>query len=303
MKGGSTQLPLPFEKWLFLLCSRMDYQLEQAATRTLVKLIDIDTEEALIPLYIQPDRAVFLAENAGIVLKVYLHGKTLAQEYATAQKAQAMGVPIPKILLLETTYPGVLAMKYVVGEPLSSADRAATREAGSYLERFHALKACPPFSGGQDRWDEFIVWWATREIGTIETLHLFSVNELIRMKSVFMENKSAFTDRPLALLHGDLQPDHILIEPHTQKVVAFLDFADAQPGDPLLDIAILSLWDHGLAEGILEGYTSIENTEQTQQLFSLYRFLRHIAEVPWLLERGFTEKAEQDIEAIKGICR
>lgn len=284
-----------------LLGSCMNYRLEQAATRVLVNLIG--TEEALIPLYLQPDRAVFLAENAGIVLKVYLRGETLAQEYATAQKAQTMSVPTPKILFLETTYPGVLAMKYVIGKPLSSADKAAAREAGSYLERFHALKACPPFSGGQDRWDEFIVWWATREIGTIEALHLFSANELARMRSAFMEAKSMLADRPLALLHGDLQSAHILIEPHTQKVVAFLDFADAQPGDPLLDIAILSLWDHGLAERILEGYASIENTGQTQQLLSLYRFLRHIAEVPWLLERGFTVKAEQDIEAIKSICR
>lgn len=50
------------------------------------------------------------------------------------------------------------------------------------------------------------------------------------------------------LLHGDLHTDHILIESQTEKVLAFLDFADAQPGDPLWDIAVVTLWDNGLTD-------------------------------------------------------
>ena len=105
--------------------------------------------------------------------------------------------------------------------------------------------------------------------------------------------------RPIAFLHGDLQAEHILVDPQTQRVIAFLDFADAQPGDPLLDIAVLSLWDHDLANRVLEGYIGIENNEQTKQLLFQYRLLRHIAEIPWLLNRGFNERAEKDIQAIK----
>ena len=60
----------------------MMHNLEQAAKRTLAKIIGAD--EVLKPLYLQPDQAVFLAENAGIILKVYVEGNTLQQEYTMA---------------------------------------------------------------------------------------------------------------------------------------------------------------------------------------------------------------------------
>ena len=105
------------------------------------------------------------------------------------------------------------------------------------------------------------------------------------------------------LLHGDLQTAHILIDPQTEHVLAFLDFADAQPGDPLLDIAVLTLWDHGLTDFLLEGYGGIAGNEETQQLISLYRLLRHLAEIPWLLERGFKALAERNIMALRASSR
>jgi hypothetical protein len=41
------------------------------------------------------------------------------------------------------------------------------------------------------------------------------------------------------------------------------------------------------------------NTEETKQLLSLYRLLRHLAEIPWLLERGFKVLAERNMAALK----
>lgn len=273
--------------------------LEQAAKRTLAKIIH--SEEMLTPLYLQPDRGIFLAVNSGIILKVYVEGKTLEKEYAMAQKAQARGVPIPEMLMFDASQPAVLAMKQVTGRPLSSHDKAAGREAGSHIERFHGIETAPPFSGGQMKWDEFILWWATLEIGRVEALGVFTHGEIARLKLTFKKRKLALADRPIVLLHGDLQAEHILVDPEAQKVVAFLDFADAQPGDPLLDIAIVSLWDIPLADILLEGYTGIENNEQTQELLRHYRLLRLVGEVPWLLNRGFKEYVEKDIKAIKDI--
>ncbi|MBA2678237.1 MAG: aminoglycoside phosphotransferase family protein [Ktedonobacteraceae bacterium] len=275
--------------------------LELAAKRTLAKIIE--AEESLKPLYLQPDRAVFLAANAGIILKVYDEGRTLEKEYETAQKAAARGVPISEVLLFDATQPAVFAMKQVIGKPLSSEDKAAGREAGMYIERFHSIETAPPFSGGQMKWDEFILWWATLEIGRVERLDIFTSSEIARLKHTFHKSTLSLADRPIVLLHGDLQAEHILIDSETQKVLAFLDFADAQPGDPLLDIAIVSLWDTSLADILLEGYTGIENDEQTQELLWHYRLLRLLGEVPWLLNRGFKEYAEKDIKAMKDILQ
>lgn len=109
--------------------------------------------------------------------------------------------------------------------------------------------------------------------------------------------------RPIVLLHGDLQMAHILVDPQTEQVLAFLDFADAQPGDPPLDIAVVTLWDQELTDFLLDGYSSIENKTETKQVLSLYRLLLHLAEIPWLLERGCKELAARDMTALKDALR
>jgi aminoglycoside phosphotransferase (APT) family kinase protein len=101
------------------------------------------------------------------------------------------------------------------------------------------------------------------------------------------------------LLHGDLQRDHIIVDPEADKVKAFIDFADAQPGDPLLDIAVLTLWNHELLPLLLEGYESIKDNEETQSLISHYRVLRNIAEIPWLYSRGYKKLANKNILRVK----
>ena len=274
----------------------MNNHLERAAQRTLTKITG--SEEELKQLYLQPDRAIFLASNSGIILKVYREGPTLQCEHEVMQQLQAIGVPIPEILMLDLSQISVLAMSYVLGHSLSSKNINAAKEAGTYIEHFHQIKTSPPFSGGQMNWSEFILWWANHEIGNLEKLAIFTNGEITQMEYTFNVINSMLIERPITFLHGDLQAEHVLVDPQTQKVVAFLDFADAQPGDPLLDIAVLSLWDHQLADGVLEGYASIENNEQTKQLLSQYRLLRHIAEIPWLLNRGFKEHAERNIQAI-----
>jgi len=90
-------------------------------------------------------------------------GKALQREYAIAQKAGAMGVPIPEMLGFEAGPPAVLAMKQVIGRPLSSRYPCAAKEAGRYLQRFHTIGAHPPFSGGHQQWAAFISWWVQEE--------------------------------------------------------------------------------------------------------------------------------------------
>ncbi len=231
----------------------VNQDLEAAAKRTLTHLTG--SEDTLKPLYLQPDRALFLAENLRIIFKVYLAGQALQHEYAIAQKAASIGVPIPEMLGFEAGPPAVLAMKQVLGHLLSSRTPFAAKEAMS-------------------QWQE-----------QFETL------------------RPLLVQRPVVLLHGDLQTAHILVDPQTEKVLAFLDFADTQPGDPLLDIAVVTLWDQELTDFLLEGYSGIAKTEETKQLLSLYRLLRHLAEIPWLLERGFEALAERNIAALKDSLR
>lgn len=132
----------------------VNQELELAAKRMLTYLTG--SEESLTPLYLQPDRAIFLAEHLRIIFKVSMAEKVLQREYAIAQKAASIGVPVPELLGFEAGQPAVLAMKQVMGHPLSSRNPSATKEAGNYLQRFHTIGAHPPFSGGHQQWEAFI---------------------------------------------------------------------------------------------------------------------------------------------------
>ena len=79
--------------------------LELAAKETLTKIIS--SEVTLKPLYLQPDRAVFLAESLGVILKVYIAGNVLQREYVIAQKVASVGVPTPEIIGFEVGPPAV----------------------------------------------------------------------------------------------------------------------------------------------------------------------------------------------------
>jgi hypothetical protein len=106
----------------------VNQELEVAAKRTLTHIAG--SEDTLKPLYLQPDRALFLAENPGIIFKVYMTGTALQREYAIVQKAGAMGVPIPEMLGFEAGPPAVLAMKQVIGRPLSSRYHVPRKKQG-----------------------------------------------------------------------------------------------------------------------------------------------------------------------------
>jgi len=238
-----------------------------------------------------------------VVLKVYVAGNVLQHEYEIARKAASIGVPTPTILGFAAGRPAVLVMKQVIGHPLSSHHKSAVKEAGKYLRRFHTISTHPPFAGGQQHWDDFISWWVNGEIEKVKRYVVFDDIQMIELQEHLDRFKPLLTQRPIVMLHGDLQREHILVDSQTEKVLAFLDFADAQPGDPLLDIAVLTFWDKRLTDSVLEGYIGIENNEETKQLLALYRLLRHMTEIPWLLERGFKTVAERNITALKDSLR
>jgi hypothetical protein len=62
----------------------VNHELEAAAKKILIHLID--SEDTLISLYLQPDRAIFLAEHLHLVFKVYLDEKVLQHEKESALK-------------------------------------------------------------------------------------------------------------------------------------------------------------------------------------------------------------------------
>jgi aminoglycoside phosphotransferase (APT) family kinase protein len=271
--------------------------LQRAAQAGLVELVG--TAEPLQALYLQPDRAVFLADSSRIVLKAYADGDLLRRDWHTMQAARSAGVPTPEPLAFSPGPPAVLAMRQVVGQPLSSAHPRAAHEAGVLLARFHHLGAHPPFATGERTWDQHILVWMERELASMSTFGVLAASEFDTLRTHRDRLCATLTSRPIALLHGDLQPVHVLVDEPGERVVALLDFAEAQPGDPLLDIAVLTLWDEALTAPILASYPGLTDDTATRDLIAEYRLLRHISEIPWLLERGYTEDANRNIVTVR----
>ena len=141
--------------------------------------------------------------------------------------------------------------------------------------------------------------WAERELSSLAQLGVLDAEQITTLRQWFAGQRHRLVARPVVLLHGDLQPAHVIVDEDSERVVALLDFADAQPGDPLPDVAVLTLRDRALTDPVLEGYEQIADDPETETMLTLYRLLRLLSEVPWLLERRFTDLAARNVAAIR----
>src|SRR5207248_1680335 len=95
----------------------------------------------------------------------------------------------------------------------------------------------------------------------------------------------AAAGRPQMLIHGDLQPEHVLVDPGPGGIVAILDWADSGFADPLFEVARLSLLDHDLEAPMLAGL----GIDADADVIAGYRVLWSLMSGTWLAEHGFAE--------------
>lgn len=225
-------------------------------------------------------RAILLQEEPApaLFIKVYQEVTELAREVATMERALTAGIPVAQRLTFHPGPPAVLITKRVGGMPLTSAYPLAAEATGRLLRRFHALGARPPFVDGQRSWSAFIRNWADREIATMVARRALRSGDGQRLQRHFAALDTVLSARPCALIHADLQPEHVLI-----------------------DIAVLSLWDTGLAGTVLAGYGAMGN-EQTN-LLRTYRLLRHLGAANWLTTHGVPVEATRHEHAVHHYLR
>jgi aminoglycoside phosphotransferase (APT) family kinase protein len=253
----------------------------------------------LHPLASGRGREVFAATAAdvGLIVKAYEDAPALAHEARVLELARDRGVPVPDVLAFEPGPPAVIVMTRLRGEPLTSAlGETAAAEAGAALRLVHGLPAAPPFTGGQHRWEEFVVWWAEREAAACARLGILTPPEAAEAAGRISAARDLLARRPTVLIHGDLQTDHVLVE--SGRLCGIIDFVDAQPGDGLLDVAVLTLEDDALTAPVLRGL-GVAADETTALLLDRYRLLRRLAAAAWLLERGYAAESGRHADAVR----
>jgi len=205
-------------------------------------------------------------------------------------EAMAMApVPTPQVLWRK---PQVLALAALPGRALgrlgepSAAPSAAWAAAGAAVRALHDAPL-PPWPGQSldecaSELDVECDWLITNEV-------------LPRGLVTHNRRVAEAALRPYApvFTHGDLQITHVFVD-DGDEITGVLDWSEASKGDPLYDLAILTLGHEEHLGDLVAGYGTGVDLDVIRAWWSL----RSLLAIHWLIEHGFdpfTPGAEVDV--------
>jgi aminoglycoside phosphotransferase (APT) family kinase protein len=254
-----------------------------------------------------PERCVFVAaspDGSQVVVKSDIRPGRLAAEREVLMAARAAGLPVPAIVHGGGGPLPLLVLEYVRGQALSSDSPALVwAEAGRLLRRLHGMDV-PGRIGSCTgrrplRW--FLTERASADAAAAARHGLITAEQAASLARQLGEQfrETVDPDRE-CVLHGDSQPAHFVIAgtgplANPPKVTdpagviaAMLDFGDACTGDPVWDLAVLTLDDPGRLDDVLTGYAPEAGlARRVRRLIQPYRLLRRLGEAVWLQAHGF----------------
>ncbi|GCD18683.1 aminoglycoside phosphotransferase [Cellulomonas algicola] len=210
--------------------------------------------------------------------------KVDAHPTRTAVEVRAMAlapVPTPTVVWHQ---PPVLAIAAVPGRALgvlgepSPASSAAWAATGAAVRRLHDAPL-PPWPGValddvRAELDRECAWLLEHAVLPADVIGL---NRDIA--------EAALRPRPPTFVHGDLQLTHVFVE--GDEVVGVIDWSEAGPGDPMADLATLTLGHEERLDDLLDGYGPGADRDVIRAWWSL----RSLVASRWLIEHGFDPDA------------
>ena len=218
-----------------------------------------------------------------VVIKVSVSAGDFAAEAAAVRTLAAAGLPVPRIQAMAEGPPAVLVAQWTPGRGVTQDDDVPVRrQIADLLRRVHALPAGPPYAGGEDHLVSWIdgwcryafAWWAGQPGITAGTVR--------DADSWYAEVRSLIDGRRGSQILLDGAPDHFIVGP--DRRVRMIDVANLQPGDPVMDLAVLRLHQPDLLAGVMDSYAHPEVTpDHLDSLQPFYVFLRTLALAEWQL--------------------
>jgi aminoglycoside phosphotransferase (APT) family kinase protein len=217
--------------------------------------------------------------------------RTMTNEVDGHRRAAAAGVCVPELL---GAVDDAFAMRWVDGVTLRRHPTAAAwRAAGREVRFVHDVDAEPPFGTGfggfnpsRPTWRQFFELFADQMLTSCERDLGLPRAEGDRIRAALHDAPGLDTPH-VVWCHGDLQPEHILVDPATDRVTAIIDWADHGAGDFVWDFAVLTL-DGAPTAALLDGYGATrEQCAALDALLPLYSVVRLVGEAGWFAEHGF----------------
>jgi aminoglycoside phosphotransferase (APT) family kinase protein len=229
----------------------------------------------------EPAIEVVVAHSQRATLRVgdvFLKVDADAAHHANEVRAMPLvPVPTPAILwhrppvLAVAAVPG--AALGVLGEP-SPASSRAWAAAGAAIRALHEAPL-PPWPGRQlaDIRSEL-----DRECALLLDGGVLPAEVVLRNREIA---EGALRPWTPTFIHGDLQIAHVFTD--GERVTGIIDWSEAAPGDPMYDLATLTLGHEERLDDLLAGYGADADRDAIRAWWSL----RSLVVSRWLLEHGF----------------
>jgi aminoglycoside phosphotransferase (APT) family kinase protein len=240
----------------------------------------------LVPLEGGHSGETFLAEAAGerTVVRIYAHRSATRGPVAVEVDAAVLRLvrgllPVPQVLEARRPderagTPALLVTSFLPGERLDlclpdlddAVRRAVARELGRLLGRLATMPQLQAglFVDGQLRVEPFPEaadvpgWVESHRTGT--ALATWSQQEYDALLAVAERAQTVLDDIDRAcLVHSDVNPKNLLVDPATGRVTGVLDWEFAHAGSPVTDLGNLLRFDRepAFAEAVLAGYAEV----------------------------------------------